>query len=55
MSDRSDDDRERPWELKSIYDVFTIRHDRSALSYEEKSDNKEPSEAKANKGHFKGP
>jgi hypothetical protein len=54
MSDRSDGDRERPWELKSIHDVLTSRHDRSDLAYEEKTENKEPFEVKENKGTLKG-
>jgi len=54
MSDRSEEDRERPWELKSIHDVFTSRHDRSDLAYEEKTENKEPYEVKENKGELKG-
>jgi len=29
MSDRSEEDRARPWELKSIHDVITDREDRS--------------------------
>lgn len=53
MSDRSEDDRERPWELKSIHDVFTSRHDRSDLSYEEKPENKEAYEVNDNEGEQK--
>lgn len=53
MSDRSEEDRERPWELKSLHDVFTSRHDRSDLSYEEKTENKEPYEVEVNKGELK--
>lgn len=54
MSDRSEEDRERNWELKSIHDVFTSRHDRSDLSYEDKTENKEPYEVNDNKGDLKG-
>lgn len=54
MSDRSDGDRDRNWELKSIHDVLTSRQDRSDLSYEDKTANKEPYEVNDNEGELKG-
>ena len=52
MSDRSDEDRERKWELKSIHDVLTSRQDRSNLAHDE-DNNKEPFEVTENDGELK--
>ncbi len=54
MSDRSDEDKARNWELKSIHDVLTSRHERSDLAKEEKTENLEPFEVKENDGDQKG-
>ncbi len=52
MSDRSDTDRERNWELKSIHDVLTERQDRSNLAHDG-DNNLEPWVEKENDGEIK--
>lgn len=54
MSDRSDEDKARPWELKSIHDIFTDRHDRSNPSPDDPVENSESFQVKENKGDLKG-
>ena len=44
MSDRSKEDKARPWELRSIHDVLTSREDRSNPSPDDPVVNKEPFE-----------
>lgn len=44
MSDRSETDRDRPWELRSVHDVLTHREDRSNPSPDDPTENKEPFE-----------
>ena len=51
MSDRSDTDRERKWELKSIHDVLTERQDRSNLAHDG-GNNLEPWVEKENDGEI---
>lgn len=52
MSDRSEEDRERNWELKSIHDVLTHRQDRSDQSFEGE-ENKESFVVQENDGELK--
>ena len=52
MSDRSDVDRDRKWELKSIHDVLTDRQDRSNLAHDG-DNNLEPWVEKENDGELK--
>lgn len=56
MSDRSEEDKERPWELRSIHDVLTEREDRSNPTGDgDSSKKREPYENldDANKGILK--
>lgn len=52
MSDRSPEDRERKWELKSIHDVLTERQDRSNLAHDE-DNTKEAFVVRDNEGDLK--
>lgn len=50
MSDRSDADKKRGWELRSIHDVITEREPRSEPSPENRGENAEPDDILSNKG-----
>ena len=52
MSDRSEEDKGRGWELRSIHDVVTTRERRSEPSPEDPFENTEPDEERENKGRI---
>lgn len=52
MSDRSEEDKSRPWKLRSIHDVLTPREELSEPSPEDPQENKEPFENVDNDGQI---